>query len=377
VRTIVWNGIGSLGAAMPDGSLTTQLPGAAPVQLPDLSAAAWRSQIESPESQPNFDDSTWQPADKTTTNSSTPPPAGQPVLTADDYGFHAGDVWYRGAYAGDATAATVSFRYGGGGAGMIQAWLDGVYLGQNVLATGTASPRTTGTATFAIPASLQGTGPHELSVMVRNDSHNEGGSKEGRGLISAAFADSSGAPDATPVSWKIQGDRGGENLIDPVRGAMNTNGLYGDRKGWNLPGFPDQDWSTASVPAASAASGTTWYRTTFNLDVPTVDDASLGLTIGNPDTPRSDANYRALIYVNGWNMGQYIANVGPQHTFVIPNGVLNPDGNNTLAIAVTSNGGPGNGLENVALTDLGTVRGGVPVSMNQAPSYDATVYGAS
>ena len=80
----------------------------------------------------------------------------------------------------------------------------------------------------------------------------------------------------------------------------------------------------------------------------------------------SAANYRALIFVNGWNMGQYIANVGPQHTFVIPNGVLNPDGQNTLALAVTSDGGPGNGLEKVALTNLGTVRGGVPVAHGPA-----------
>ena len=65
------------------------------------------------------------------------------------------------------------------------------------------------------------------------------------------------------------------------------------------------------------------------------------MTIGDPSTPQSAANYRALIFVNGWNMGQYIADVGPQHTFVVPNGVLNPDGRNTLAIAVTSNGGAG------------------------------------
>ena len=44
----------------------------------------------------DFDDSTWPSADKTVTNSTTKPPAGQPVLTADDYGFHQGDVWYRG-----------------------------------------------------------------------------------------------------------------------------------------------------------------------------------------------------------------------------------------------------------------------------------------
>ena len=122
-------------------------------------------------------------------------------------------------------------------------------------------------------------------------------------------------------------------------------------------------------------SGTSWYRTTFNLDIPTVDDASLGITIGDPSTPQSSANYRALIFVNGWNMGQYIANVGPQHTFVVPNGVLNPDGSNTLAIAVTSDGGPGNGLEKVSLTDLGTVRGGVPVTMDKAPSWNAATYG--
>ena len=68
-------------------------------------------------------------------------------------------------------------------------------------------------------------------------------------------------------------------------------------------------------------------------------------------------------------MGQYIANVGPQHTFVVPNGILDAHGRNTLAIAVTSDGGPGNGLERVALTDLATVRGGVPVSLVDSPSY--------
>ena len=130
------------------------------------------------------------------------------------------------------------------------------------------------------------------------------------------------------------------------------------------------------MPATTAMSGTAWYRTTFDLHVPAADDASLGLTIGDPSTPQAAANYRALIFVNGWNMGQYIADVGPQHTFVIPNGVLNPDGRNTLAIAVTSNGGPGNGLEKVSLTNLGTVRGGVPVQMDRAPSWNPATWGA-
>ena len=60
---------------------------------------------------------------------------------------------------------------------------------------------------------------------------------------------------------------------------------------------------------------------------------------------------------------------------MIPNGVLNPDGQNTLALAVTSDGGPGNGLEKVALTNLGTVRGGVPVQMDRSSAWNAAHLG--
>src|SRR2546430_6739052 len=49
------------------------------------------------------------------------------------YGFHHGDVWYRGRYTGGAAATTLSLHYGGGGAGMLQAWLDGVFLGEDEL----------------------------------------------------------------------------------------------------------------------------------------------------------------------------------------------------------------------------------------------------
>ena len=378
VHHVTWNGDTVPVTATGSGSLSAgrELDGPQPVSLPDLSAGTWRSAPESPEAQPTFDDTTWASADKTTTNSTTKPPAGQPVLTADDYGFHQGDVWYRGSLGDLTGAASMRIRYGGGGAGLLQAWLDGQYLGQNVLGTGVASPPTTGTATFALPAGLRTAGPHTLAVMVRDDSHNEDGGvndaqKEGRGIISVAYTDDGGAAATVAASWKIQGNQGGEDIVDTTRGPVNNGGLYGERAGWYLPGYPDGDWSAATVPAADATPGTTWYRTTFHLDVPRPDDASLGLTIGDPSTPRSAANYRAQIFVNGWNMGQYIANVGPQHTFVVPNGVLNPHGANTLAIAVTSDGGPGNGLEQVALTNIATVRGGVPVAVDDSPGYAA------
>lgn len=351
---VTWNGVLVPARPTTSRSLTAlrQFPGPPPVPLPDLTKATWKYSPESPESRPAFDDAAWRTADLTTTNSTTKPPAGQAVLTADDYGFHHGDVWYRGHFTG-AAPPSVSFDFGGGGAGLIQAWLDGNYLGQYVLPTNLAAPPTRGTATFTVPAGTPD-GDHVLSVMVRDDSHNEDGGvndaqKEGRGLIGVTGP-------VAPVTWKIQG---GDSSADPVRGPLNNGGLYGERTGWYRPGFDDRGWTTRPVPDTDAQAGTSWYRTTFDLRVPKGVDASLGLTIGGQSSTQPRGHYRVLIFVNGWNMGQYIADVGPQHTFVLPAGIVNPHGPNTLALAVTSDGGPVNALERVQLANLATARGGV------------------
>ncbi|MEV4347020.1 beta-galactosidase [Actinoplanes sp. NPDC049596] len=346
VDRVLWNG----------QAVTGKLPGPYAVRLPALT---WRSA-------PDPAVPAWRAADRTTTASTTPPPAGQPVLTADDYGFHQGDIWYQGRFTGD--VESLSFRYGGGGAGLLQVWVDGAYAGQDVVPNGVPSPPRTAEATFKVPAAARGEGAHEVTVMVRNNGRSQDmaaddAHKEGRGLISTSLG--------AAATWQIQGNRGGEDLVDPARGITNAGGLGGEYYGFHLPGYPDSGWSSAST----VAPGTTWYRTTFDLAVPAGHDASLGLTIGDPATVRSSANYRALIFLNGWNLGQYIANVGPQNTFVLPNGILNPSGRNTLALAVTSNGGPGDGLEKVTLSDLGTVRGGVPVPLVSAPGWNASTWG--
>jgi beta-galactosidase GanA len=372
ITAVSWNGAAISVRRTSAGSLAavTQLPGADAIALPDLGAATWRFSTESPEASTSFNDSAWAAATRTTTTSTTPPPSGQRVLTADDYGFHHGDVWYRGRFTGAAT--TIAVRYGGGGAGMLQAWIDGVYLGQNVLATGTTTPSTTGTVTLTVPTAQRTSAAHVLSIMVRNDSHNEDGGvndaqKEGRGLISAAPTTAAGG--ALTTTWKIQGNAGGESMPDTVRGPLNNGGLFGERNGWHLPGFPDGGWALRRLPDTTVVAGTSWYRTQVTLAVPAADDASLGITIGDPAVRASGGAYRVVIFVNGWNMGQYIANVGPQHTFIIPNGILDPRGTNTLALAVTSNGGAADVLEKVVLTNLGTVRGGVPLSLVSSPGF--------
>ncbi len=371
IRSATWNGksLPVTRTAMGSWRSRSQLAGALAVELPQISG--WRVMDGSLEARADFDDSAWQQVGNRSTAATIRPHPGQPVLDMSAYGFHHGDVWYRGRFQGGADAQKIALHYGGGGTGMLQLFLDGKFVGQHELPTGMARPLTHGIAEFALPREAQRPGEHVLSVMVRNNGHNwdleaDEAHKEPRGLISVSLSRQAGISHAVPIAWRIQGNKGGEEIADPVRGVMNNGGLYGEREGWHLPGFDDSKWSPAS---GGAKAGTRWYRTSFRLGVPKGHDASIGLTIGNPETPRSPVSYRALIFLNGWNMGQFIAHVGPQRTFVLPNGILNPNGENTLAIAVTSDGAPSNTLEPVKLVNLHTVRGGVPVRLVASPQF--------
>jgi len=368
VTKVTWNGAPVSAAATATGSLAaghSALAGAPPVSLPELTG--WKVRTESPEASPSFDDSSWAVADKTASNSKTAVPSGQKVLFSDDYGFHNGIVWYRGTYS-DATSATqVKLAFQTGTVGLLQAWLDGQYLGYSQTAVPTSAQATTATwaqtATFNIPAALQTAGPHKLAVMVDMMGHEEDGGandafKNARGLTSATFTGST-----APISWKLQGNQGGEDIVDTVRGFVNESGLYGQRAGWHLAGYPDSGWSSASLPADSQPAGTSWYRTSFDLDTPAGSDASLGLSITDP----ASKLYRAEIFVNGWNMGQYINDVGPQHTFVLPSGILKLHGKNSLALAVTSDTGDGPGT--VKLVNLGTVASSLKVGDVESPAF--------
>ncbi|WP_217240520.1 beta-galactosidase [Streptomyces sp. AC555_RSS877] len=354
------------------GSLLAEplLPGVGPVTLPAL-APGWRRRTEDPESEPDFDDSAWTVADKKTSFSITPVPEGQPVLFADDYGFHYGDVWYRGRFTGASGAESVSLSYSTGTQGLLMAWLDGTPLGTHRMPVPDADTVGKGswaeTATFALPGKLReklregGGDTHVLSVLVRRMQHDRDGAaddahKVARGLTAVTFKGASPQP---KVSWRLQGTA----EPDPVRGPMNTGGLFGEREGWHLPGFADGEWRTVDLPHADHGQGVTWYRKTFRLAVDPGTDASIGLTLDDDPTRA----YRVQIFLNGWNMGQYINDVGPQHTFVLPNGILRTRGTNTLALAVLSDGTTPSGLRDVRLTLMGVAAGGVPVAPVDSP----------
>jgi beta-galactosidase GanA len=355
----------------PSGSLLGSLPGPRPVALPALTE--WRRKSEAPEAAPGFDDAAWVQADRTTTLSPIPP-VTLPVLYTDEYGFHEGHVWYRGRFTAQGTERTVSLNAITGRNGIYQVWLNGRYLGwANGGVQADAGPPANldaGRGDFAIPPGVLVPGkPATLAVLVENMGHNDDWTAEEirqrqpRGLTGAVIAG------AGPITWRIQGTRGGEELVDRVRGPLNNGGLFGERAGWHLPGFPDRAWAQVSAIAPAQPPGVTWYRTQFHLAVPSGQDVSIGLRFAGDGT----IGDRALVFVNGWQVGHYIDGPGLQRDFVLPAGILRQQGDNTLALAVIAPDAVAGGPGPVSLVVLGNQRGGVVVEDVESPGFSGRV----
>lgn len=354
VSAVTWNGAPLASSATAGGSRTAAVAGPGAVSLPALS---WRYQRESPEAAAGFADSGWTRATRTTTETTVKPAAGSSVLDADDYGFHHGDVWYRGHFAATGSETGLDLQVVTGNQGVALAWLNGTYLG-------TVPPDPARARRVPVPAGALRPGQDNVvSVLVRNMGHNEDFNsddfvKQPRGLVSALLVGSAAA-----VGWRVQGNLGGERSPDTTRGPLNAGGLFGERTGWSLPGFADSTWSPVTLPNRDTTPGVAWYRSTFPLSLPAGRDVSVGLTVTDDPTRA----YRALLFLNGWNVGQYINDVGPQHTFVLPAGLLRANGTNTLAIAVTSPGTASGGLGTVALTVLGNATSSLRVPEVTSP----------
>ena len=363
VRAVRWSGQQVATVRTPAGSLRGSVPGPPVVRLPALTE--WRFHTDTAEADPGFDDASWVRI-----------PAGGD-LHADTYGFHHGNVWYRGRFeaTGAEAAIRIQARTGGAPAGFM-AWLNGQYLGASIDPTTSsyiaADPSV---ATLPLAGALKPGGENELSILVEDGGHPifdpvatsaEGAVDQSSpmGLDSVTFVGAS-----PPISWRIQGDQGGARPVGELRGAFNTGGLGGERQGWYLPAYDDARWTPVSLPDSwvtrGVPSGVAWYRTAFDLHLPADADIPLGVRIG--DDPLKD--YEALIFVNGWMIGRYANLLGPQHLFSAPAGILRPQGQNMIAIAVLSRG-PVNtaGLGTVSLQAYGRYGGR---AFNRADANDA------
>ncbi|CAE6444221.1 unnamed protein product [Rhizoctonia solani] len=342
VRRVFWNGV-PVDTMLHDSSASTSgvlrflvFPRlrVADIEVPKLTD--WRYQDSLPEVQEGYDDSKWMVANKTSTNIPERPYFGENVLYGCDYGFCEGAVVWRGHFTGSSETTGARLVINGGLVFAASIWLNGEFLATTY---GNSSnyhnniPETDQVYHFPANSVIQG-GNNVLTVVQDNmglemtvdwtaDFSKSPRGIRGYELIGGSFTE-----------WKVQGKEGGyTGYKDKLRGVQNEGGLYGERQGWHLPGFDDSNWTKSDISNGlpNNQAGVGWFRTTFSLKIPHAYDVPISFEFENKPEP-----YRALLFVNGWLMGRYIANLGPQYKFPIPEGILNHRGENTVAIAIWS-----------------------------------------
>lgn len=352
VRTVR---VGARSARVADGVAHVRLSAPRTVHVPTL---RFRGVDEAPEIAVDLDEDGWTRADAT--KGSTPqqgPGRGGIVLDSNHYGMYEGSVWYRARFTASASRTLTLQANGGTGQpatgkapAFAQAWIDGTSLG--------AFPADGQDHELAVPKSAIATGKETvLAVLVHNlgqnlDWSDDGLSKQNRGLYDAVL------PADGAVAWLIRGAADPTGKDDPLRTMYNLGGLHGEREGWHLPGVDDHRWKRADTMVA-AGPGVRWYRSTFRLRVPEDQDASWRLVVRSDrfTKDRSDRS-QAVLFVNGWQIGIYIGDVGPQSEFTIPAGILDPRGENQLALWVAAKE-KGAGPDTVELKLVGNRTGGV------------------
>ncbi|KAJ7688379.1 glycoside hydrolase superfamily [Mycena rosella] len=309
------------------GTLTAQKTVTLPaVTLPNLAALKWKTADSLPEIQSQYSDALWTVAGHTTTVNPNPHNTSV-VLFAGDYGYHTGNILFRAHF--NATGAEKGFEADvqGGSAFAYSVWLDKTFLGSfegisNVY-------RCSG---FFVSDHMG----NEENWWAAGD-----GFKTPRGILRYSFTESS---------------------TTTTRGPLNEGGLFGERQGWHLPGFDDAGWGNGAPTDGIAQAGVAFYRTTFNLNIPAGVDYPLALVITNSTT---NPNFRSQLYVNGYQFGKYVNNIGPQTSFPVPQGILNYQGANTLAVSLWAAGSGGARLDSLSLRLTSRVESSMPAVVNQ------------
>lgn len=269
--------------------------------LPTLTNS-WKYIDSLPEIQPTYDDSAWTSADLTSTgnprNLTTPT-----SLYGSDYGYNTGNLMFRGHFTATGTESILTLRILGGLAFGYSIWLNETLIGS----WPGISIDQDFNQTLNVP-SLDADQPAVLTVVQDQmglDEDNEVGPdqmKTPRGILSYSLS----GHNPSDINWKITGNLGGENYADKTRGPLNEGGLYAERQGYHLPNPPTSNWLAGKPTDGIDTAGVRFYTTTFDLDMPTGYDIPLAFQFTNSTQLETEVlNYRAQLYVNGYQFGKY------------------------------------------------------------------------
>jgi beta-galactosidase len=348
-------------------------------KLPVLAEAGWQFRDTLPEIQNRYDDSEWAVADNTETNNTVRDDAGNVFqlktptsLIASDYGFHTGSLIYRGHFAAHGNESSLYLSTTGGLAFGHSVWINETYLGSWV---GNSTARSYNqTLDFPSALSLDAGKSYVITVVIDHMGMETNWSpgldfmKTPRGIIDY---DLSGHAQSD-ITWKLTGNLGGEDYYDQTRGPLNEGGFWAERSGYHLPRPPNKYWTRGSPFVGISKPGVYFYTAIVRLDLPEGYDIPLSFVFANS----TSQYYRAQLYVNGWQFGKYsmlslfnlcrvveltniiVDHLGPQTKFPVPEGILNYQGQNFVAITLWAQQEGGARLEGLELVADAVIQSG-------------------
>ncbi len=290
---------------------TKQLLGVSP-ELPESAAAApalppllprlerWRFADASPQLAAGYDDSSWTALPRRAVE------LGE--LHLDALGLHWGFVWYRGRFAGRLDRLVLDARH------CFAVWINGRLVAagdqlRNPLGVGADGARAARVSLR--DAVFSESGENLIVILVESLGHNKAFADDGgnpRGVVSLDTG-------ATRVRWRWRG-----GLVRGERGLTPIVDFAGVERAHEAEVVLPHGW-------AGAPEGVGLYETTFRLEG--IDPKHTGLALAL-DPGRGKAN----LYLNGFLIGRYWPERGPQRRFLLPWGVLSPDDENQLAVAL-------------------------------------------
>ncbi|KAJ5975439.1 hypothetical protein N7481_009146 [Penicillium waksmanii] len=314
------------------------------ISLPVLSEIGWKVLDTLPEIQKEYDDSHWMKASLSSSNNTERNLSTPMSLYASDYGFHSGYILYRTRFTSNGEESLYLETQGGSAYGH-SVWLNETFLGS--FSGGITAY--SWNQTFGLPAKKGQS--YTITVLIDQMGYEENGSagssdmKTPRGILNYSLSGFK----QSDLSWKITGNLGGESYSDRIRGPLNEGGLFAERQGYHLPGAPILSWNDSNLGPMEGLSepGVAFYATTFKLDMPTGYDIPISLSFANnTDTTSS---IRCQVYVNGYQFGKWIHNIGPQDIFPVPEGIWDYHGENHLGVSLWALEKGGGKVENLEL----------------------------
>ena len=338
--------------------------------LPTLTGLRWRSIDSLPEIRPNYDDSAWVSADSQISNNTIRNLTTPTSLYASDYGFNTGNLLFRGHFIAAGNESSFYIRTQGGTAYGVSIFLNDTFLG--------SWPGNSNQSAYNLTLTLPNLHAGRSAILTVLQDHmgfdedfvaGSDMNKNPRGILDYALA----GRNQSAIAWKITGNLGGESYRDKVRGPLNEGGLYVERQGYHLPDPPTTNWTISAPTDGITTAGVTFYSAKFQLDLPTGYDIPLAFQFTNATNSGSSImNYRSQLYVNGYDFGKYINNIGPQTLFPVPEGILNYHGVNTVGLSLWALDAGGAKIDDIQLISTGngllqTAYG--PVELSPMPAY--------